>query len=172
MKPATVYRRETKIIRIDKTFSPLAFTCILVGILLILENYSLILGISKWWPIFPLLIGIGMGHLFVVRGLGDLVMIGMATYLVSVSIFFFYLNIVGWLRLKELWPVFIGLLGLSFLSVVAFGGGRRIYYFLSFFLIVLSIFFFVIFTVDTRLWPLSLILFGLSILIVTQGEFS
>lgn len=150
-----------------KTFVPLAFACVFVGILLIFENFGYIGSISLWWPLFPFLVGIGMAVSFFEHGQRELVIIGMATYILVASIFFLYLNFVGWITLKEYWPFFIGFLGLSFVSVIYFGGKRKIYKFLSFFLILLSLLLFLIFKVDSRLWPLSLVLFGISVLLIS-----
>ncbi|MBN2384321.1 hypothetical protein JXQ70_15700 [bacterium] len=157
-----------------KTFTPLGLTCILVGGLLILENYGLIPSISMWWPLFPFLVGLGMVRLFNDRGQQDLTLIGMATYLIAVSLFFFYLNWTNWIQLKELWPVFVGLLGLSFLAVFYFsrgkGSGRKLIIVLSIFLMILSLLLFIIFKVDARLWPLALVLFGISIILILLGD--
>lgn len=149
-------------------YNVFAFLCIGIGLLLILENYGYINGIYNLWPVFPLVLGIGLYLLYVDRGKKDSIVLAMGVYLIQFSILAFYENYTSWSTMSHLWPFFVGFLGVSFLSIYLSTGKGIIFFHLSVFLIGLCVVFFLIFSVDYRLWPISLILFGISILLIKE----
>lgn len=153
----------------DKSrYSVFASLCIIIGVLLILENYGYINGVYNLWPIFPFVFGTGLYLVYVDRGKKDAVALGMGVYLIQFSILAFYANYTSWSSMTHLWPFFVGFLGVSFLSVYLSTGKGIIFFHLSIFLIGLCVVFFLIFSVDYRLWPISLVLFGISILLIKE----
>ncbi len=149
-------------------YSVLAFLCISIGALLILENYGYIRGVYNLWPVFPMITGAGFYLLYKDRGKRDSVLLAMGVYLLQFSALAFYENYTSWSGMEYLWPFFVGFLGVSFLSIFVSTGKGIIFFHLGVFLIGLCLIFFLIFSVDYRLWPISLILFGISILLIKE----
>lgn len=148
----------------------LAVLTILTGLILLSESYGYLSGIYRIWPVFPLILGTGFILLFLRRNRFDTTLVAIGTYLVCASILFFYLNFTDWVRLADLWPLFIGFLGLSFLAPIIWGSKRGIYIPIALFLIFLCGVFLLVFSVDTRLWPVSLVLFGICLLLIGRFE--
>ena len=152
---------------LESQFTVLAVLSTAVGVLLLLENFGVLSGMHELWPIFPAAIGTGMVMMFFQRGRADLVLLGIGSYLVGVSALFFALNYTTWTALSWAWPVFVALLGASSIAVaryaararwVALGSGT--------FLVLLSLVLYVVFEVSPRVWPLSLVLFGLWVMLM------
>ncbi len=148
-------------------FTVLAVLSTAVGVLLLLENFGVLSGMHELWPVFPAAVGTGMVMMFFQRGRADLVLLGIGSYLAGVSALFFVLNYTTWTALSWAWPVFVGLLGASSIVVaryaararwVALGSGS--------FLVLLSVVLDVVFEVSPRVWPLSLVLFGLWVMLM------
>ncbi|MBN2035427.1 MAG: hypothetical protein JW768_01675 [Chitinispirillaceae bacterium] len=143
----------------------LAVVLIIAGIALTLENIGAISGASKLWPLFPLIVGAGFLMLFSERGRGDLALLFLGIVLVLCALFFFYLNYTTWRMTATLWPVFLGITGTGFLGM--FMSSRvRLFLYLGSGLIMLATVFFLVFGVSLHLWPLSLVAFGASLLVV------
>ncbi len=149
-------------------YNVLAFLCIIIGSLLLLENYGYISGVYNIWPVFPLTFGIGLYMLYKDRGGRDSLLLAMGIYLIQFSVLAFYENYTSWTTMSYLWPFFVGFLGVSFLSIYISTGRGIIFFHLAVFLIGLCVVFFLIFSVDYRLWPISLVLFGISILLIKE----
>ena len=145
----------------------LATILIIGGILVTFENYGVITGVTKHWPILVLVNGSGFILLFFQKERSDLALLWIGSFMCLVSILFYYLNFTGWRELVSLWPVFLGVVGFSFLSVAIWGRNPMYYYFAIAF-IGLFVTFSLVFSISTRLWPMSLAVFGLSLLIIQQ----
>ena len=152
------------------TTRTIAILSILCGVVLILESYDYLEGIWRLWPIFPLILGIGFILLFFNRGRADAALLGIGTYLVCCGAFFFFLNVTTWALLAHLWPLFIGFMGLSFLAPVIWQGKRGIIVPIALFMLFLSGVLLLVVTVDNRLWPISLILFGACLLLLGRCD--
>ncbi|MBI5777918.1 MAG: hypothetical protein HZA49_00485 [Planctomycetes bacterium] len=148
-----------------KSISVLAGLFIIAGMVLVLENYALLRGISQFWPGLILITGSGFVLLFFSRHRQDPALIWLGSFMVALSIFFLCLNNTAWATLSYLWPVFLGIVGLSFLVTGIFVKGRTYAYLAVFFISVFLALYFV-FTVSLKLWPLSMVLFGISLLII------
>ena len=140
---------------------------IIIGTIITLENYDIIKGVTNLWPVIPLLIGLGFILLFFERKKDDPVLIWLSTFLILLSIFFYILNRTSWKSLSYLWPTFLGILGISFL-VSGFFTKSRILVYLSVLFIALFLALFFVFTVSLKLWPMSLVVFGISLLIINH----
>lgn len=143
----------------------LAIFCIISGILLLGENYGLLPPVHKLWPLACTFLGTGFILLYRKKKFESL-LIGIGSYLIFFSILALVLNFKSWYLLKEAWPVFIIMLGLSLVSIFFFGNRHILYLILGLFLIMLSLVSFFVFAIDPLLWPLSLILFGISVLLL------
>lgn len=135
------------------------------GIALLLDNFDLVEGASKAWPAAVLLSGAallvaGWNQAKLGRG-----MVGVGIFLSLCAVLFFYLNARGWERLENLWPLFMGFLGVAIIA-----GGRtgihKVLLSFAILLIILCVTFIVVFNVDPRLWPLALSVAGLTLFFV------
>jgi hypothetical protein len=145
----------------------LAVVLIIAGIVLTLENVGIVSGASRLWPLFPLIVGTGFLTLFSDRGRRDLALLFLGIVLVLSALFFFYLNFTTWRMTATLWPVFLGIAGTGFLGMFM-SSRERLFLYLGSSLIVLAIVFYLVFGVSLQLWPLSLVAFGASLLVVNH----
>jgi hypothetical protein len=136
-----------------------------VGALLTLENLGLVAGLSRHWPVFPLILGIGFLLLYRSRPDSDAALLWIGTFVFSLGVFFYFLNFATWRLLGRLWPVFLGLAGLSFLAV---GVARRsmLFHLLATALVGLFMVFTLVFAVSLKLWPVSFVVFGAALLVM------
>lgn len=148
-----------------KSLGVLAFLFIFVGIIITLENYRIMGGVSRLWPLIPFLIGFGFVLLFFEGKRNDAALIWLGVFLISISLFFCFLNSTSWRNLSYLWPIFLGIFGVSFL-ITGFFTKERIFMHLSILFISLFLALYFVFTVSLRLWPMSLVVFGISLLII------
>ncbi|MFA5793958.1 MAG: hypothetical protein WC980_02640 [Candidatus Brocadiia bacterium] len=148
-----------------KSIIALAGLFIIAGLVLVLENYSLLSGISKFWPALILITGSGFVLLFFSRQRRDAALIWLGSFMILLSIFFLCLNNTSWTVLSYLWPVFLGIVGMSFFMTSVFAKGKvHIYMAISFITVFLVLYF--VFTISYKLWPMSLVLFGISLLVI------
>ena len=155
--------------RNTSTFTILAVVLILIGTVFLLDNFGVWTGISAVWPILPLILGIGFCMLYFKNKRKDLILLGLGSIITSDSTFFFYLNLTSWRALALLWPIFIAILGISFIICYCFSKMKVLLY-LAVFLIALSASFILIFAISSHLWPLSLILGGISFILISVFE--
>jgi hypothetical protein len=148
-----------------KTLLFLAAILMAVGALLTLENLGLLHGVSRHWPLFLLILGSGFLLLYRSRQAGDAAMLWLGSFILLSGAFFYFLNFTSWRLLGRLWPVFLGLAGLSFLAV---GVARRsmLFHLLATALVGLFMVFTLVFAVSLKLWPTSLVVFGASLLML------
>ncbi len=152
----------------SSSFNILAAILILLGIILLLENFGIVDGAWLIWPVLPLILGMGFTMLYF-RTRKDLVLLGLGTFIGLVSLFAFYLNFTSWALLAYLWPGFMIILGLTFLACWL-ESWKRVLLYLSVFLMALGISFILIFAISTILWPITLILAGGSFIIISIFE--
>lgn len=148
-----------------KTLLFLAAIMMAVGALLTLENLGLLHGVSRHWPLFLLILGSGFLLLYRSRQAGDAAMLWLGSFILLLGAFCYFLNFTSWRLLGRLWPVFLGLAGLSFLAV---GVARRsmVFHLLATALVGLFTVFTLVFAVSMKLWPTSLVVFGASLLML------
>lgn len=143
----------------------LANILIVVGALLTLENLGIIHGAAIHWPIFLLMLGIGFITLFFQRLRNDEVLLWLGSCLLLLGAFAYYLNYTSWLQLETLWPFFLGIIGISFLIVGLVTRNTLLSYFavvfISLFLILT-----LVFVISLKLWPMSLLVFGVCLLVL------
>jgi presenilin-like A22 family membrane protease len=151
--------------RVKPEFNVLAGLLVLSGIALLLEGNGVLLGIHNLWPIFVFVIGLGLSLMFY-QGRKDIGLIGLGSFMIMLSIFFFYLNFTSWALLKNLWPVFISIVAVSILLCFLYNK-KKIFLVVGLFGVLLSITFILIFGVAESLWPVSLIIAGLLIYIIS-----
>lgn len=152
-------------------FRALGILATAAGFLLLAENAGWVGAVHNFWPVFPAFLGIGLILLFRKRWPGDLLLLGLGTYLLGVSILFLVLNYTSWWALTRAWPVFVALLGVSSWIASFFSDSLRLVLSASGTLLILMAgVFYLVFTVNPGLWPVSMILFGLWVLFVTWAR--
>lgn len=140
---------------------------IIAGTILTLENFHVISGISRHWPMFLILTGLGFLLLFFKDKRFDSALVWIGSFLIPLGGFFYFLNFTSWRHMARLWPLFLGFAGISFLATTMVTKSRRFLYLSITFVVVFSSLW-LVFTVSLRLWPLSLIIFGLSLLAINH----
>jgi hypothetical protein len=150
------------------SFNILAIVLIIVGGVFLLENFGFIDGAWLVWPVLPLIMGLGFCILFF-KTKRDIVLLGLGSFVLLNSLFFFYLNFIGWSTLVVLWPVFIVILGITFLACYMISKSKVLAY-LAALLIALGTSFILIFVISTKLWPISLVFAGISFIIINIFE--
>ncbi len=150
-----------------KQFDIVAIILILCTPLLLLETFGVTRGMYKIWPVFPLVFGIGSVLIAFRTENRFPIMGGIGSFLILCSLFFFYLNLTSWSELATLWPVFVILLGLSFIisSVLNQSLVVRI---LGIATSLIGIAFTFIFTISYSFWPLAIALAGILIIIINH----
>jgi len=144
-------------------YDVMAGCAIVIGILLLAENFGFIGNVGVLWPLVVTLGGSALVMAGRNRGVYGRGLVGVGVYLLQTSLLFLYLNFTSWSYIAHLWPAFIGFLGVS-IFVSGRGGVRSgVLLYLSAFLVILALLFFLIFTVDPKLWPISLVLLGISL---------
>lgn len=157
--------------RVRSEFRLLSILSIVVGVLLLCDHFGVLDGVHRLWPVFPAFVGAGLLLLFRERRRGDLVLAGIGSYLVGVSVLFFVCEFSSWSILAHAWPAFIALLGLSSIFVSVFAQRtRRILASSGVLLVLVAGVFLLVIEVNPGLWPTSLVLFGLWALLVTSAQ--
>lgn len=151
--------------RLRSEFSVLAGVLILSGIALLFEGNSFFSGIHNLWPIFVLIVGVGLTLLFS-SDKREIGLLWLGSMMIMLSIFFFYLNYTSWAQLKKLWPLFITIVSISIL-LCYFYNREKILLFVGILGILLSAAFILIFGISSSLWPVSLVIAGLFIFIIS-----
>lgn len=146
----------------------LAGVFIAAGVILMLEHLGLISGVSRLWPLLPMAVGGGFLLLFAERGKSDTVLVWLGVFLLCNGPFFLYLNYARWGLMATLWPIFLGIVAASFFAV-SFFSPRHVFSYLSLLFFTLFVALLLVFGVSTRLWPIALIIFGLSLLVVNYA---
>jgi hypothetical protein len=143
----------------------LSIILILAGAVITSENFNIITGVSRHWPVLLIILGSGFIILFFQRLQQDIAMLWLGSFIGTLGLFFYYLNYTGWKRLGHDWPVFLAVVGLSFLLVSVFK--RKMVYILSAVsFITLFLIFFLVFTISSKFWPLALLLLGVDLLLI------
>jgi len=155
----------------SRSLSVLAFIFIIGGIILTLENYNIIGSISKNWPLLVMLLGAGFSVLFFSEKRKDAALIWLSSFMVCNGMFFYYLNYTSWLSLSRLWTVFLAIVGVSFL-ITSIATLKKVFAVISLFFIILFLALFLMFTISIKLWPMGMVMFGLSLLIIEYFQSS
>ncbi|MFH1249010.1 MAG: hypothetical protein V1660_02570 [archaeon] len=149
-------------------FGVIAVLFLISGIALLLEGQGILPGIHNLWPMFVFVVGMGLSLMFY-QDCKDVGLLGLGSFLLMTSILFFYLNYTSWVKLKEWWASFIFIVGAS-LIICSIYSRKRIFFLVGLFGILLSIAFILIFAVSASLWPVSLIIAGIFILIISRFD--
>jgi hypothetical protein len=146
-----------------KSLTVLASLFILSGIVITLENYHIIHGISIHWPALVCLLGAGFIALFFWGSREDAALLWIGTFFSSLGLVFYYLNFTSWSLMAHEWPLFLLITALSFMTITILTKSKLYLYFSLLFL-ALFCSLYLVFNVSLKLWPVSMIIFGLCLL--------
>ncbi len=142
----------------------LSLLLIVAGIALTLENVGIIVGASKLWPVFLLILGGGFIVLFLDHRRREPSLVFLGTTNILLGLFFFYFNFTTWSHMATMWPIFLGIAGAGFFAMYL-AGRHPPFLFLAVALVMLAAVFYMVFGISLQLWPLSLVAFGASLLL-------
>ncbi|MBN1422077.1 MAG: hypothetical protein JXP34_25110 [Planctomycetes bacterium] len=149
----------------------LATVLVFAGLILVAENYEILPGAHRFWPVFPSILGLGFLALALRRRPADPMLFGLGILILCLSALFFFCSFAGWSILSRFWPVFIGILGIALLSASPWGRDRRFLATIGTVLVLLSAVFLLVVTVDARLWPLSFVVTGASLYLLGRNTY-
>jgi len=161
-----------------------AVILIALGILFLLINLNVLqgVGIGQLWPIFPIVLGIGMWTQYFAGRMRDPGLVTGGTIFLLVGLFFFLftleVNVPGlgrmhWGRMADLWPAFPTIVGVALLLQWLAGGLRDTALLIPVAILLavgLGGFAFTLanfptFRIIADYWPVALILIGVAVLV-------
>ncbi len=124
-------------------------------------------GIWRLWPGLVVIFGSGFILLHFQRGKTDPVLMWLGSFCVLCGMFFFYLNFSpsSWVQLKDKWPIFLGIVGTSFLAN-HLTRPSKVFFYLALSFITVFVVIFLVFSISPKLWPASFVVFGASLIII------
>ncbi|MCX6113211.1 MAG: hypothetical protein NTY22_08040 [Proteobacteria bacterium] len=148
----------------ESNIKRLAYFLFFLGILFAIETYYNYRILYKLWPLIIASLGGGLIAVFFRRKKIEPIYLAAGTFFVCFSVLALICNFTSW-NLSELWPLFIGFIGVSQLVLYIFYTHHKIYLFLTFLFFSVSIVLFLVFSVTYKFWWLIFILLGLTIII-------
>jgi uncharacterized membrane protein HdeD (DUF308 family) len=150
------------------SYGRLGLLLAVVGILMAVDTMTDLSFLYRLWPLLTTVLGIGFIGIYLRRARREALYVGLGVYIIGFSILALYCSLTSWTALATLWPVFIGLMGLSFVFSHLFGSARPALLLAGLLSISLSIMFYFVFGLNHRLWWTILVLAGISFIIFDQ----
>jgi hypothetical protein len=140
-----------------------------LGLLPLCENAGWIGSIHRLWPLLLTIVASALLLLSRAMRPREAVWIGVGTYLLGISMLFLVLNYTSWSALGRAWPVFIALAGLACWTAATSSRRLRLVLVASgtLFLFMAGVFY-MVFAVSAGFWPVSLVMFGVWVLLVNR----
>jgi hypothetical protein len=152
------------------SFGRLGLLLAFIGVLMAVDTLADISFIYKLWPLVTTALGIGFIGIYVRRARRESIYTGIGAFIIGFSGLALYCSLTTWAALATLWPVFIALIGISFVCGY-FSGNRRPALLLAGFLFIsLAILFYSLFSLNNHLWWSIFILAGASFLIFDKAR--
>ena len=148
----------------ESNIKRLAYFFFSLGILFAVETYYHYVILYKLWPLLIASLGGGLISIFFRRKKREPLYLAAGTFFICFSILALVCNFTNW-NLSELWPLFIGFIGVSQLFLYIFYTHHKIYLFLTFLFFSISIVMFLVFSITYKFWWLIFILLGLTIIL-------
>jgi hypothetical protein len=152
------------------SYGRLGILLALIGIIMAVDTLADLSFFYRLWPLAITVLGIGFIGIYVRRSRRESVYIGMGVYLVGFSGLALYCSLTTWTALTVLWPIFITLMGLSFVFGYLFGTRGPGLLLAGLLFISLSALFFSLFSFNRRLWWSIFILAGTSFLVFDRAR--
>ena len=151
--------------KLISSYGRLGLLLAFIGTLLAVDTAAGISFLYRLWPLLTAVLGIGFIGIYVQRSRREAAYIGVGVYLIGFSALALYCSLTTWTALADLWPVFVGLMGLSFIFGYFFGSRRPLSLLAGLLSLSLAAVFFFVFGVTPRLWWSVFILAGASLFI-------
>ncbi len=141
-----------------------------VGVILAVDTLTSLSFLYKLWPLLVALLGGGFIGICLRRGRREAIYVGLGTFLLGFSALALYCSLTSWAVLATLWPLFVGLLGISFLAGYVFGGRSAVLLLAGLVLVSFAAAFVLVFAVDPGLWWTVFLLAGISFVIFDRAR--
>ena len=148
----------------ESNIKRLAYFFFSLGVLFAVETYYHYMILYKLWPLLIASLGGGLISIFFRRKKREPIYLASGTFFICFSVLALICNFTSW-NLSQLWPLFIGFIGVSQLVLYIFYTHHKIYLFLTFLFFSVSIVMFLVFSVTYKFWWLIFILLGLTIIL-------
>ena len=148
-----------------KTYKRLAFFLIIIGLLFAFDSLLHLSFIYKLWPLILTILGAGFIGIYVKRKQRGILFLAVGEYILCFSVLALYCNFTSWRNMSDLWPLFIGFLGIALVTVFFLDRNRRNLLFIGLLLASLSIYFLLVFSLGSQFWWIIFIFAGLCILL-------
>jgi hypothetical protein len=136
-----------------------------VGIVLGIDMMAQLYVLYKLWPMLLTLLGTGFIGIYLRRGRAEAAYVAVGVYIIGFSALALYCNFTAWSRLSFLWPVFVGLMGVSFVSAFGTGARKPLLLLSGLLFLSLGVVFYIVFELSSQLWWTVFILAGISFFI-------
>ena len=147
------------------SYGRLGFLLAFIGILLAVDTMADLAVIYRFWPLLAAILGIGFIGIYIRRSRREAVYMGIGVYCIGFSGLALYCSLTSWTALASLWPVFIGLMGLSFIFGYFFGRRPPALLLTGLLFISIAILFYFVFGQNQQLWWTVFIFASISFLI-------
>ena len=147
------------------SYGRLSFLLAFIGIMLAVDTMADLSFIYRLWPLLATILGTGFIGIYIRRSRREAVYIGIGVYLIGFGGLALYCSLTSWAALASLWPVFIGLMGLSFIFGYFFGRRRPMFLLTGLLFISIAMLFYFVFGQNQRLWWTVFIFASISFLI-------
>jgi hypothetical protein len=159
-------QREPKL----SSYGRLGVLLALIGVIMAVDTLTDLSFVGRLWPLLITVLGIGFIGIYIRRSRRESVYLGIGVYAIGFSGLALYCSLTTWAALATLWPVFIGLLGLSFVFGYLFGKRGPALLLAGLLFISRGALFYSIFSLNQRLWWSILILAGVSFLLFDKAR--
>ena len=146
------------------TYQRIAILLFIVGGLFAVDTFLQLSFIYKLWPLLMTILGIGFIGIYSKQKVSGMLYWAVGEYFLCFSVLALYCNLTSWRNMARLWPLFIGFLGVVFVTGFFIERQRRFFLLIGLLFISLSICLLLVFSIGTQYWWSIFILVGISIL--------
>lgn len=151
--------------RTFSSYGRLGILLIGIGALLAIDSFTKQSVMYKLWPLLCTISGIGFIGIYQQRSRREASYMGIGTFLIGFSLLALFCNFTTWSVLSSLWPLFIGMFGLSMIIGFLFSNRSPVLLLSGLLFISLATAFFLVFSLNHQLWWSIFILAGCSFFI-------
>jgi hypothetical protein len=156
--------------KVPSSYGRLGILLIGIGAILAIDSFTDRSIMYKLWPLLCTMSGIGFIGIYQQRSRREASYISIGTFFILFSFLALYCNFTSWGVLSTLWPIFIGMFGISMIVGFMFGNRSPILLLSSLLFISLATVFFLVFSIKHQLWWSIFILAGCSFFIFDKAR--
>jgi len=170
MRHVSSSRRDPDPSGLRSNLNRLALFLFALGALFALEARLELRILSRLWPLLLTSLGGGFIGIFLERERREPFFLGIGVYLISFSLFALTCSFTSWRLMAELWPLFIGFLGLSFLALYLASPRHAIHLFFAILFFSVCALFLLVFSIAAHLWWILFFFLGLAIHVLAREQ--